>query len=788
MPPAENTPDFDKMSPEEIMRWMESLAKKQGASEGFTTDANMEIADIDPNSVVIDEPGYVPSEGKSKRAYKAGQMGLPGAKPAAPPPAKPTVQAPPPAQPKPAAAQAAPPAKPVAPAPPPAKPTVQAPPPAQPKPAAAQAAPPPAKPTVQAPPPAQPKPAAAAPPPAPAKPAAQMPLPTPPAPAKPTPPPTPKAAEPEMPMGLSWLESLAADQGGDFPDLSSLGAELTTAAPPPAAPAASGVNPIDWLENLSEEAAAPVDAAQAADLFGNADPTTWLESLAKGEGAKTEELFTPADLNIPTPETVASDGPGYTPYTFDTLDFTPKTPEVALPFEEPAKPTPVMADAASLDDPAAWLDSLAESQGVDLGRKPAEAEAKPAAVKQMSDAEIQAALARGEVVPHDQMEAWMSRQLEVGAQRQEPPELEGGDAYDPDAPAVPADLPDWLIEQVGQAPPMETVQPKAPPPAPPVVEKPPFADSIVAPAVPVQDMPDWLQADVQAHSELEDSIFAFPTEGESTQPITPAVVSPPPAPAAQIAPSPEIDTSDRWVEAFEIEYQERHGGVKPAEPAPVVSPPPIIQQPAAQLAEAALEPETGLPAGQADALPDWLSDALGEAEVAIEPGDVPDWLAAPVEAAAPAAAVITGEVPDWLHGADVLDTSEIPDWLKETLESQEQLAIEKPAPSPTALVTAVPSVRPPAPVPVQVQQIDAAAVLDAARGKLMENDINAALEQYELLIRANALLDTAVDDLNKVADKVKTNPAVYRVLGDGLMRTGQLQAALDTYRKALNQL
>src|SRR5690606_18766509 len=57
----ENTPDFDSMSPEEIMAWMESLAKRQGASsEGFTTAADMEIAEIDPDTVVIDEPGYVP--------------------------------------------------------------------------------------------------------------------------------------------------------------------------------------------------------------------------------------------------------------------------------------------------------------------------------------------------------------------------------------------------------------------------------------------------------------------------------------------------------------------------------------------------------------------------------------------------------------------------------------------------------------------------------------------------------------------------------------------------------
>ena len=90
MPPDDNTPDFDKMSPEEIMAWMESLAKRQGASsEGFTTSADMVIAEIDPDSVVIDEPGYVPSEGKMKGKKIESIMPSKVAKPAAPAPAAP---------------------------------------------------------------------------------------------------------------------------------------------------------------------------------------------------------------------------------------------------------------------------------------------------------------------------------------------------------------------------------------------------------------------------------------------------------------------------------------------------------------------------------------------------------------------------------------------------------------------------------------------------------------------------------------------------------------------------
>jgi tetratricopeptide (TPR) repeat protein len=66
--------------------------------------------------------------------------------------------------------------------------------------------------------------------------------------------------------------------------------------------------------------------------------------------------------------------------------------------------------------------------------------------------------------------------------------------------------------------------------------------------------------------------------------------------------------------------------------------------------------------------------------------------------------------------------------------------------------------------------------------------VQEALSGYEQVIRANSNLDEVIDDLTKLVDKVKTSAAAYRVLGDGLMRKGRLQDALDTYRKALNQL
>ncbi len=66
-------PDFDSMTPEEQMAWLESLAKRQGVKdEELTTKADLDIPL--PENAQIDEPGYVPFEGSaSARKMKEAQ-------------------------------------------------------------------------------------------------------------------------------------------------------------------------------------------------------------------------------------------------------------------------------------------------------------------------------------------------------------------------------------------------------------------------------------------------------------------------------------------------------------------------------------------------------------------------------------------------------------------------------------------------------------------------------------------------------------------------------------------
>ncbi len=776
---ADNAPNFDAMTPEEIMAWMETLAKRQGAStDTLTTDANEDIAEVDPDSVVIDEPGYIPSEGKD-RGKKIG-FGVP-IKAASPAPATSAPAAPP------APASVAKLASPIEKS---SVPAAQVPPPA---------AQPPA-PVIKTPPPA---------------PAAQLPI-FQPEPVTEAPdwlanlgidnelPPEPVEDEPKAAASpsLSWLESLAVDSSSALPefDLSSLGKELeptnavsaSTETNPvnwleslaqnqddvtPAAPVAS--NPVNWLESLAQEQG--VQDAPAPASSGDDDAVNWLESLAKRQGAPSEELTTEADLNLP-PMVTPSTPSGYSDYTFDS-------PVPPAKSEPPKQPSPFAAEAPT--DPAAWLDSLA-SQAFETSKPQA---APPQPAQEMSDNDIQQALKKGQLVPPDQMEAWMQRQLTEGASRPEPEELSGD--YDPDAPPVKADLPDWLIEQVGDSIPFD--EPETP--AIPVAQTPALIDTILEPPT-VMDMPDWLKDDEPSADEL-DSIFDTPVPENWADTVGFPQATGTPIYEPQTPSSDLIDKNDPWVEALEMEYVQAHGGTKevteqmpppqPTAPMPLISTTTTLQS-------TSLPPETEVPAGQPAAVPDWLSSVTGEQAIITETASpssdaaMPDWLTMEITEAQPASA----DVPDWLHDVDV-EAADIPDWLKQTITSttDEMVVTPTPAPAPAAITPAAPYQAPamvpvrsasPAPVPVAAQNIDVAATLQSARTHATSNDLDSSLPHYEMLIRANAALDDVVTDLGKLAEKFKTNPAVHRVLGDTLMRQGKLQAALDTYRKALNQL
>lgn len=112
----------------------------------------------------------------------------------------------------------------------------------------------------------------------------------------------------------------------------------------------------------------------------------------------------------------------------------------------------------------------------------------------------------------------------------------------------------------------------------------------------------------------------------------------------------------------------------------------------------------------------------------------------------------------------------------------------EPLPEPASVPAPQPV--PASPAPVLASNIDVRELLQSAREKLAQGDIESCLPDYEAVVHANTQLDVVVADLGALLkdERHKRNAAIYRVLGDGLMRQGRLQDALDTYRRALNLL
>jgi hypothetical protein len=658
-------PDFENMTPEEMMAWMETLAKRQGATEGFTTEADLEIPEVDPETAVIDEPGYVP--------YSETRAG----RPADEPPARPAPPAIPPARVEPATPPVAQPSfapQPTRPQPPAATPPAPMPPPAArpPTPSWTRAAEPPAA----------------------------------------APPPKPQA-EPQG--SLAWLESLAQQNDDSLfnLDLSGLGEES-------AAPAAPAMDPGQWLESLA--AAPDPGRISGADVSEETDSLRWLESLARRQGAPADELTTAADFNL-SPLKGEPEAPAYKPFSFETT------------------PAPRTTGARASEDPAAFLGSLAASEGYSEGGVVATREKQPDAVPpapaQADDdiEEIKRSINEGRATS-EQIQALFEHQMDVAEGLPPgPDEL----MLDEDVPPVPAELPDWLLEQV---------QVDEAPPPPPPRDVPPL-ESLFDRLEP--DIPDWLRD--QDAAERDDLADIFAPDDE-----------------LQPAPQVEVDPNDPWVEALDREHTE---GV-----ASVEEPPPWYLRNVSDPSRLAALDDAAAASGLSDEpLPQERELPAGEAQV------VPDFMRAEQTAAEPEEPA--DDIPEWLHEMEnIVMSSEIPAWLNEPVEFIEDEGLpfeleDAPATPEFVIDRASEQAAPPA---------EPSAALESARQRRQSGDTAGALEAYEALIRGGVQLQACVDDLAHVAKVERDNPVVFRVLGDGYMRLGKLQLALDTYREALNHL
>jgi hypothetical protein len=205
---------------------------------------------------------------------------------------------------------------------------------------------------------------------------------------------------------------------------------------------------------------------------------------------------------------------------------------------------------------------------------------------------------------------------------------------------------------------------------------------------------------------------------------------------------------------------------------------------ASALEAAGASPE---PAVAAYSLP--IEDVIPEPEPVPEPKPTPK--------PAPPAPAVEDRQPQPAVAAST--PAGVPDWLKKLREgdNDQKPAAEprpQPAPAPVRVAQAAPE-----PQPVRVAEspsIQVASIrpeeaddqLRSARDARDAENIAEAIRIYNNLVSSSLHLDKVIDDIQQLIKSYPSNPMLYQVMGDAMLRDGRLQSALETYRQALLKL
>lgn len=741
----ENMPDFDSMTPEEMMAWMEALAKRQGATEGLTTSADMDVPEIDPNSVEIDEPGYIPYgmdpevwaqkkavEDEARAARIAAMRSEKGKTP------EPQAEHEADLQPESGATN-----------------------PLQfladlsgvsdadefELPAAISG----------------------------------------------------DAVDAELEAddflaslgSLSdegqaagdWMPSLdaAPDLGAleslDFGSLEGLG-DLE--------PAAAADDQLEWLESLVSVPDIDEPEALKEDLeFGigvNADAIGEMdEEMLLEDSDILEDSAVSAVLND----------------SMDWLSDFADTQSMERLAEQAAASKEVL-DAS--DDLDAFFDRIGDDDlGVRDDDEPSDVDHEAGiavrsglpTIEVPGLGEVSDALDTGADVPAEDVEAWMGALLDQGIRRDDvsDEDEEAVGALDEDGVLVQNELPSWLIEQVG-----------LPPTDAELAETGDLPDWLTAPvseeqSAEFEEMFNQMQANPPAEEapELDFSdieVVPLDTGAIRVQMDDPWVE------AFELEREERLTETGRlaaWYDSAAHEVEAARAATEPVLSAESAS----VETPAVQLETADLPIEDELPPGEPQSIPSWM-----EHETTIDEG-------AAMSTATPTPVNIEDELPDWLKQAQLEsdEVGAVPSWLSESLSTEEYKILNPEPTADAAPAEPSPIIAPvPAPSPIVPRRVEpsrpaaerlaaiplseAANVINQARASLKLGDVNAMLDAYERLIRSEVALEEVEVDVERITrDPVhKSNPAVLRVYGDVLLRRGKLQQALDTYRAALNLL
>ncbi|PJF43059.1 MAG: hypothetical protein CUN55_09275, partial [Phototrophicales bacterium] len=660
-------------------------------------------------------------------------------------------------------------------------------------------------------------------------------------------------------------DSVVIDEPGYVPsEQLSFGRQKET-TPEPSSQAAEPVQEaeeVDFVEQFGAEFASELEGATYSDreLEAEADPMEWLQSLTGDqqevdlfdfEAADLQELD-PAQTDFPIEaqdtravEAIIESG-GTTDMDFGDIDLEEDTDALAWltdlasgQGDDVSEFLSDLTDEAAAELPGFELDfeSVEESLPFEESLDLEQVEIDPI-IANATDEEIAQMQRDGTITPEQELQ-WLTlkaQRMSSLLQEDEPPVSEVGEV-------VPADLPDWIREQMPES--LDEID-----------ETPPaFIDSITPPPEP-EDLPDWLSSEI---TDEEDSLELEIPELtlEDTLPQEPiASGAPPVEPVLTEQVLSEYDPqADPWAAAFDPEasvddpdwYEQAVAKVE-AE---------MMQEGFQEILEPASE------ASSEEVAVDWMSESV-ETE---EAEGLPDWLTANVEG--------DPTISEWLRGIQTGGDDDVPAWTQEPVEvadedidlswlsaeieeppvtiedtpsvptpavtpevSAPQPPVTEPAETPAASLPqgvegALPSwylaatgqvatpqpavavqqpqaqpIRQTAPAPSSQTEVRAVpatelqalyqkvennpddydARLQLARGLQGSGNVKDSLNQYEVLINQFVMLDVVAEDLQSVVQRVPNHPKARRLLGDVYMRQGRLQEALDTYRGALSNI
>ena len=613
---------------------------------------------------------------------------------------------------------------------------------------------------------------------------------------------------PEWLVGLD-IEPTAAEEEAPEP-LAELDVEAAGEEAPPSAPPTE--LPEDWLDGLREqiieEGELPEEPAlptaeeapmppwlEGEEMPSGEDALAWLEQLTAGKEEELEALAEEeaearlADImGRPEPAEAPSEVTG------------------APPMEEVVAPPIGEAPAPPTEEPVAAVEEI-----------PPVEEAAPAAEELPAPAWLE-----GEEMPSgEEALAWLEqltagKEAELEALAEEEAEARLADIMGRPKPAeAPSEVagapPAEAAAEVAEAPPIEEA------PVPPTEEPVAAVEEVrpveeAAPAAKEIPAPSWLEGE------------EIPSGEEAL------------AWLEQLTAGKEAELEALAHEEAEARLAEIMGRPKPAEaPSEVAGAPPA--EAAAEVAEAppieeAVPGEPGAPPIEAPTIPPveepfgWT--AFGEPEAPAPPvTEVVE--APPVEEAAPperpevtyAEAVEGPPPPEEAPPAEEVPTPEIAPPIEEARWGAEWEAPAEAGVAPMPVVEEVPGVtemEAPTPIEKPAAAVEEAPAVEApvieeayvkplddqrayvkehrrdyeawlalARALWQAGERQEALEAYSRVIRGGKLLDGVTTDMEEHVEEWP-DPSVQRVLGDTYMKDGQLQKALDIYRRALETL